>query len=86
MLNKSIIIIEEMNAVRSPSSSYFRVLIVVQTLSEVEDAFNEFVESHSKKHLSVGRNKHEKEKHRESGSVFGIFKKGNFESLFSKLG
>ncbi|KAK1229386.1 Oxysterol-binding protein 3 [Marasmius sp. AFHP31] len=59
MLNKSVLIVEEMNT----------------TLNEIEDAFNEFVESHSKKHLSVGRSKHEKDKHRESGSVFGIFKK-----------
>ncbi|KAL0575132.1 Oxysterol-binding protein 3 [Marasmius crinis-equi] len=61
MLSKSVVVIEEMTT----------------TLNELEDAFSEFVESTSKKHLSVGRSKSEKDKHRESGSVFGIFKKAH---------
>ncbi|KAG7099437.1 hypothetical protein E1B28_001288 [Marasmius oreades] len=60
-IGKSALIVEEMTT----------------TLHELEEAFNDLVESASKKHLSVGRTKPEKEKQRESVSVFGLFKKAH---------
>ncbi|KAF9270440.1 hypothetical protein L218DRAFT_993055 [Marasmius fiardii PR-910] len=57
--------------------SVFIVDEMATTLQELEDAFNDLVESIPKKHSNGGRTKTEKEKQRESASVFGLFKKAH---------
>ncbi|ESK98421.1 oxysterol binding protein [Moniliophthora roreri MCA 2997] len=58
-LNKSALVVEDMGT----------------TLVELEDAFNEFLDSYSKRNHSIGRSRSEKDKNKDSSSVFGLFKK-----------